>query len=201
MSCNLIPVFSLKTLTLGLLVGVIAGASACSSDSGDDNPAAGGMAAWGGSGGAAGFSGGAAGLPGVGGVATGYWPSPTFTPTVATPGSDYHAGQVGALACMSCHGPTGVAVLKIVFGGSAFLADGVTPAAGVEVGVSDGINKYFVHTAANGMYWAPGTAAVNWPAADIRIRSALGEVAKLPTDARSGDCDSCHMGALVLMAP
>jgi len=201
MSCNLIPVFSLRALALGLLVGTIVGASACSSDSGGDGSAAGGMATMGGFGGAAGFSGGAAGLPGVGGLAAGYWPSPTFTPTVATPASNYHVGQVGALACMTCHGPTGSAVLKIVFGGTAFLADGVTPAAGVEIGVSDGVNQYFVHSAANGMYWAPGSATVNWPAADIRIRSALGEVAKLATDARSADCDLCHMGALVLKAP
>lgn len=135
-------------------------------------------------------------------MAAGYWPEATFTPTVATPPTPYHANDpVAAVACMPCHSATGVAQSKFVFGGTVFLADGVTPAPGVEVGVSDGTNKYFVHTAANGMYWATGTGTVNWATADIRLRNAAGERPKAAADDRNADCDSCHIGALILKAP
>lgn len=119
-----------------------------------------------------------------------YWGG-TFQPPAVAPAVNFHAADT-ASACMSCHGPTGTAVTKLVYGGVVYQADGVTPAPNVQVGVKDGTYQSVVYSAANGMYWAVGTNAVNWPVADIRIRTANGEVPKLAADARSADCDSCH---------
>jgi hypothetical protein len=94
---------------------------------------------------------------------------------------------------MTCHGDTNaLTTTKLVYGGIIYNADG-TRAAGAQVGVFDGAYSSFVHTASNGMYWAVGsTSSVNWAVADIRVRSANGELVKVAADARSGDCDSCH---------
>jgi cytochrome c553 len=119
-----------------------------------------------------------------------YWGG-TFQPPAVAPTVNFHAADT-ASACMTCHGPTGTAVTKLVYGGVVYQVDGVTPAPNVQVGVSDGVYKSVVYSAANGMYWAVGTNTVNWPVADIRIRTATGEAAKLATDARTADCDSCH---------
>ena len=120
-----------------------------------------------------------------------FWGGAYTPPQTASP-VNYHGADT-AQACMSCHGPTATgATTKLVYGGVVYQADGATPAPNVQVGVSDGTYKSVVYSAANGMYWATGTATVNWATADIRIRSANGEAAKLPADARSADCDACH---------
>ncbi|MBN2196073.1 MAG: hypothetical protein JW751_24870 [Polyangiaceae bacterium] len=171
---------------LGLLLVVLLLPTACGG--GDDSTETG-----------TGGSGGSGGTPGTGGATGGaaadYWPAaydPAGAPTPADGG--YHVAVPNAgQACMaSCHDATGVAATKLVFGGTVFRSDGVAPAPNVEVGVKDGTNQYYVYTAANGMYWAMGTTAVNWAAADIRIRNATGELVKLATDARDADCDRCH---------
>lgn len=149
-----------------------------------------------------GSSAGTGGTGGVSGAALSYWPAATYTPGSPVPATGYHSATVEPIpvgsACLgACHGPTGTAVTKLAFGGVVYAADGVTPAAGVEVGVKDGTNSIFVYSATNGMYWSTSTATINWPAADIRIRNAAGEVPKLQSDDRNGDCDSCHFGALL----
>jgi cytochrome c553 len=119
-----------------------------------------------------------------------YWGG-AFSPPAVAPAVNFHAADTAG-ACMSCHGATGTATTKLVYGGVVYQADGVTPAPNVQVGVSDGTYKSVSYSAANGMYWGVGTASVNWPAADIRTRSATGESVKATTDARNADCDSCH---------
>jgi hypothetical protein len=95
-----------------------------------------------------------------------------------------------------------------VFGGTVYKADGTTGSPNVEVGVSDGTKKFFVHTDPHGYYWQVGTDTVNWTSADIRTRTANGESIKKATDDRNADCDSCHAAnptvattATVLKAP
>jgi hypothetical protein len=123
---------------------------------------------------------------------TEYWGG-AFSPPAVAPTVNYHIADAATVgACMSCHSATGTATTKLVYGGMVYLADGVTPAPNVQVGVSDGTYKSVSYSAANGMYWGVGTASVNWPAADIRTRSATGESVKATTDARNADCDSCH---------
>ncbi len=138
---------------------------------------------------------------GTGGVdAAAYW-SAAYNPAGLPTPSDggYHAAGPNPGPCLACHGSTGAAMTKLSFGGTVYGADGVSPAANVEVGVSDGTNRIFVYSATNGLYWAAETATpVNWPVADIRMRNASGEYVKTPAMARSAECDSCHSGALVL---
>lgn len=136
----------------------------------------------------------------------GFWPSAySSTGAPSTTESAYHAtNSTAGQSCMSCHSATSTqATTKLVFGGTVFKADGTTGAGNVQVGVSDGTNKYFVYSAANGQYWQVGTGTenVNWAAADIRIRTGAGEQVKAATDNRNADCDSCHVGADVLKAP
>lgn len=183
--------------SMGLVIGALALPLGCGGDEGSDDGGTGGVApATGGTGG--GVTGGA----GTGGAVAAYWPA-AYNPAGAPVPADsiFHASSP-ATACMPCHGTNGVAVLKLAFGGIVYRADGVTPAANVEIGVKDGVNQYFVYSAASGLYWATGPDTVNWAAADIRMRNATGEVPKLSTSERGADCDSCHVGAeLLTIAP
>jgi cytochrome c553 len=135
-----------------------------------------------------------------------FWTTATYSPPAAPLTAAYHDASK-ATACMTCHGPTGTATTKIVYGGIVYQADGVTPAANVQVGVSDGTYKSEVYSATNGLYWgvvpATGAPTVNWPVTDIRVRSAVGESIKAPNNSstRQADCDLCHTGALALKAP
>jgi cytochrome c553 len=119
-----------------------------------------------------------------------YWGG-AYSPPAAAPVVNFHTTDTAG-ACMSCHSATGTATTKLVYGGVVYQADGVTPAPNVQVGVSDGTYKSISYSAANGMYWGVGTATVNWPAADIRTRSATGEAVKATKDERNADCDYCH---------
>jgi len=182
--------------SIGLVLGALLLPLGCGGDEGDGGGAGGAAAATGGT------SGAATGGAGTGGAAAAYWPA-AYNPAGAPVPADsvYHA-TVPATACMPCHGTNGPAVLKLAFGGIVYRADGVTPAANVEIGVKDGTNQYFVYSAASGLYWAAGPDNVNWPVADIRMRNASGEVPKLSTSERGADCDSCHVGAqLLTIAP
>ena len=152
-------------------------------------------------------------VPGAGGQMTGaggqmavtpvtaYWPTSYDAAGAPIPAdSGFHAGQNPG-ACILCHGPGGTPP-ELAFGGAVFHADGATPAANVQVGVTDGVNQYFVYSSTNGLYWATGSStAVNWNSADIRLRTAAGEYVKTAAMARGADCDSCHQGALVLTVP
>jgi len=140
-------------------------------------------------------------ITGTGGATTtanAYWPAAYNPAGAPAPEDGFHTEAVDA--CLSCHGISGNANLKIVFGGKLYESDGTTPAANVQVGVVDGNNKYFGYSATNGLYWVEGTATVSWATADIRIRDAKGETLKLSNQPRSADCDSCHTGTLILKA-
>ncbi len=172
----------------------------CSSDSGEEEGVGvgegGGMAAGGGAG-----LGGGAPTGGTTGSAS-FWPSPSYVPSSPVPADGgYHLGTNPG-ACMVCH--SGLYEPQLAFGGVVYMADGVTPAAGVEIGVSDGTTSHFVYSAANGMYWALAPSAINWPATDIRVRNAAGEKVKLASSGRAADCDTagCHaVGGTLLTAP
>jgi hypothetical protein len=185
---------TVPSLVLLTVVGVSSWMTACGSGDSGSTDEVGGMP-------------GASGAAGAAGVAAAYWPAATYAPGATIPADGYHTAAAGTIvaagSCLAtCHGPTGTSLTKFAFGGMIYAADGVTPASGVEVGVSDGTNKVFVYTATNGMYWSTSTAAINWPATDIRIRNAAGEKAKVAADGRNGDCDSCHFGTtLALKAP
>jgi hypothetical protein len=103
---------------------------------------------------------------------------------------------------MTCHSASSSqSSFKIAFGGIVYKSDAVTPAANVQIGVSDGSNKYFVYSASNGYFWAAGSDNIKWASADIRVRTAKGESAKASSDGRSADCSLCHVGADLLIAP
>jgi len=173
----------------------------CSSDSGEEEGAGAGQGGAMASGGGSGLGGGAP-TGGTTGSAS-YWPSPTYVasyPVPADGGVEHASGNPGA--CMVCH--SGLYEPLLAFGGVVYMADGVTPAGGVEIGVSDGTTSHFVYSATNGTYWALGPSTINWPAADIRVRTAAGEKIKLASSGRAADCDAagCHaVGATLLTAP
>ncbi len=192
---------------IGILIGFLVLPLGCGSDEGSSEDGTGGTTASGGSspgtGGASVGTGGSG--SGTGGGSDAYWPAaynPAGAPTSAT-SPLYHASDpVGPQACMqpACHGANAL-MTKLAFGGTVYRSDGVTPAPNVEIGVKDGANSYFVYSAANGMYWAVGADNVNWAAADIRMRNASGEIPKLAATERGADCDSCHLGAELLIVP
>jgi hypothetical protein len=182
--------------TAFLLTGICVAVTGCSSEA--STPAAnvgrstGGVAA-----------GGSTATGATTGGATTYWPAAYSMSGLPTPSNGYHTTPQSK--CNMCHSASGVAsglsTSQFVFGGTVFQADGTTPAANVQVGVSDGTNKYFVYSATNGMYWAIGTATINWALTDIRTRNEKGEHKKLAATGRSADCDSCHIGAQLLKEP
>ena len=140
-------------------------------------------------------------MVGTGGTVAAYWPAaynPSGAPNPADSG--FHARGSNPGACMGCH--DGGVRPQLVFGGTVYQADGVTPAANVEIGVSDGNNEYFVYSASTGLYWAEGSSSsIDWTTADIRMRNASGEIPKTASTARSANCDSCHSGGLALTLP
>lgn len=104
--------------------------------------------------------------------------------------------------CMSsaCHGMK----VPFVFGGTVYQADGMTGAANVEVGISDGTLSLTAYSASNGNIWLPSSAgAINYSVAQIAIRSANGERLKGPTVGRGASCNGggCHNASLRLIEP
>jgi hypothetical protein len=129
-------------------------------------------------------------------ASAGYWPDAynalgepsNYTSSVQHLEEDGHPG-----ACLAgCHEPGGSSTLRLAWGGVVYAADGKTRAAHVQVGVVSGGHKSFVYSRGDGLYWSDDTAAVDWPTADIRIRSANGERPKANSDERDADCDHCH---------
>jgi hypothetical protein len=132
-----------------------------------------------------------------------FWPS-AYSSTGAPPSAQaaYHIATPENSACMACHSASSSqSSFKIAFGGIVYKSDAVTPAANVQIGVSDGSNKYFVYSASNGYFWAAGSDNIKWASADIRLRTAKGESVKASSDGRSADCSFCHVGADLLIAP
>jgi hypothetical protein len=188
--------------------------AACSGDgdTGSDDPASGGTSSTGGGSalGGAGTTGGDAATgstpgtggagatgatPGTGGTADDFW-SGAYDPSGLPNPSDgeHNAGQ----ECLSCHDSLGNRTWS--FGGTVYEADGSTPAANVEVGIWDGTTFVAAYSATNGNVWLPvGAGTIDWATAEIRLRSANGEV--VMDDVGDGDCNTCHSGDSVLIAP
>jgi hypothetical protein len=112
---------------------------------------------------------------------------------------------------MTCHEASVAAIVggefAFAYAGTVYQADGVTPAAGAEVGVRSGTTTYSSYSASDGAFWmAPTAVPITWTAVDVRVRNANGEKIKASTDATEPDCNECHAesptsGATVLKAP
>jgi hypothetical protein len=201
-------------LPLALTSVLALAVTACSDDGNgeSDNPATGGTSSTGGASGlggtgttggdtATGSTAGTGGAeatgsaPATGGADADFWSGaydPTALPNPAN--GDHNAGQ----ACLYCHGSMGNRTWA--FGGTVYESDGTTPAANVEVGVRDGITFVSAYSATNGNVWLPaGGLAIDWENAEIRLRTANGE--KVMVDVGNGDCNTCHSGDSVLIAP
>ena len=105
-------------------------------------------------------------------------------------------------SCMSsvCHGMK----VPFVYGGTVYKADGVTGAANVQVGISDGVLTLVTYSAQNGNIWLPSTAgAVTWANATIALRNKNGESVKPATVGRGAACNGtgCHNSARRLLEP
>lgn len=125
------------------------------------------------------------------------WPSP-FEPS-ATVGDGHHNPGTGCMST-SCHGGK----VPFLFGGTVYQADGKTGAPDVEVGISDGVLTVTAHSASNGNIWLPSSAGqLDFPNAQIALRSAKGERTKPTTVGRGAACNGggCHGAALRLIEP
>ena len=123
-----------------------------------------------------------------------FWLSAYNASGLPNPADGNHHPGAG---CMSCHTSGGEAW---AFGGTVFLQGGINPASSVEVGVWDGTVFLSTYSARNGNFWVPASAgAIDWTHAEVRLRTSSGETV-MPSSV-TADCNSCHAGALVLVAP
>lgn len=122
-----------------------------------------------------------------------WWPD-TFVPGLLPEPANGRGNHGGSAACGSCHKPGGSAsdyawsMSGIVFAG----ISSTTPVASAEIGVKDGERFFRARSASNGYFWLPtGTDSIDWNTAEIRIRTAQGDL-KMMSAAGSGDCQTCH---------
>ena len=180
--------------------------SSDSSSGGGGSPGTGGSATGGTGGGDTGGTGGSAtggtgggGTGGTGGSATGgtgggssFWDG-AYDPNGAPNPADgkHNAGK----DCLQCHSAGNNAWL---FGGTVYQSGG-GGAAHVQVGVKDANGLYTTYSGTNGNFWYPkGSATVDWTNAEVRLRNANGE---LVMSSPAAGCNSCHTGAMQLVAP
>jgi hypothetical protein len=101
--------------------------------------------------------------------------------------------------CQNCH-ESGPAPMLWEWAGTIYLADEVTPAPKVEIGVKSGATVHVACSADNGNFWLPKLAvAIDWASAEVRTRDANGESPMISK--ATGACNSCHAGGLKLTAP
>jgi hypothetical protein len=126
-------------------------------------------------------------------TAPSWWPAGFVPGSLPDPASG-RGNHAGTSACGNCHkagGPAGSYVW--VMGGIVYTdASSTTPVTSAEIGVKTPTQFAHAYSAGNGYFWLPASAgAIDWSTAEIRIRTATGEV-KMSSRATSGDCQTCH---------
>ena len=102
--------------------------------------------------------------------------------------------HAGSNVCGNCHKSGGAASDDVwLLGGIVYdSAGGSTPVPSAEIGIKDGANFFQTYSASNGYFWLPSSAGpIDWTTAEIRIRTAQGEL-KMLTPPPNGDCQTCH---------
>jgi hypothetical protein len=146
------------------------------------------------------------GLTGTGGaLGTGGATSPVFPwPDTYNPNGGvavtHQQGHYEGGACGQCHAPGGVAT-ELALGGTVFAADGVTPAANVQVGIASGGTVMTAYSGSAGNFFVTGSATVDWATADIAIRKDVGEVIMAANPGARGDCNGCHNSSNRIVVP
>ena len=133
---------------------------------------------------------------GSGGAQDDFWQDaydPAGLPPPPNQSGRHDAGQ----ACMPCH----QSMRPFLFGGTVYQSGGFTGAANVQVGVLSGGVLYTAYSGTNGNFWVSGTGSIDWANAQVRIRTANGEIIKPATADNGPDCNSCHTGGQTLIAP
>ena len=133
--------------------------------------------------------------PSTGGDTSGgsFWPGPYVGGTMNPP-APADTSHVPGAPCMSCHVSEVTSALGklLVYGGTVYGADGATPAAGVEVGVSYGGQVLVTVSDANGNFGVIGTPMAEG-AHPVRMRYAAGvEKIKAATEVSKAECNECH---------
>jgi hypothetical protein len=137
----------------------------------------------------------------AGGGATGgggdFWPSAAYGAIVANPPSPVDTDHPPGITCMTCHAMAGEVGGNIVllYGGTVYAADGMTPAGGVEVGVRYNGQVFSTTSNAQGNFGVEAAAPMASGAHEVRMRSAAGEIIKLAGEVSEADCNSCHSAA------
>jgi hypothetical protein len=135
-------------------------------------------------------------------TAPSWWPAP-FVPGGLPDPSNGRGNHAGSGSCLSCHKTGGSASSAIwSMGGIVFASPtGTTGVTNAEIGIKDGAQFFRAYAATNGYFWLPSSAgAINWATAEIRIRSAKGEL-PMVSKANSGDCQTCHGAGNRIFSP
>ena len=170
-------------IALAIAAAVFAAGGCSSGDDDDDDGSAEGT----------GGAGAATGTGGAGATTSDFWPSATYVPGAATPAAPVDASHYAGAMCMTCHTtPILGGGYIFLFGGTVYAADGMSPAAAVEVGLKYNGVVYTAYTDANGNFAVEGAAPITEGIHEVRLRTATGESIKAATEVSSSECNDCH---------
>lgn len=111
------------------------------------------------------------------------------TPYDATRGASIaYQNHFNGVTCVSatCHAHT------IRMGGTVYQADGVTPAANVQIGIFINGQLSTTYTGTQGNFYSGANGVTNWSVAQIALRTSTGTVTMPVGASASGDCNTCH---------
>jgi hypothetical protein len=108
-----------------------------------------------------------------------------------------YQNHFNGMSCVSatCH------VHTFHVGGTVYLADGVTPATNVQIGLFvDGVLST-TYAGTQGNFYSGTITGTNWSTAQIALRTSTGTVAMPVHASASGDCNTCHDATHRITAP
>jgi hypothetical protein len=126
-------------------------------------------------------------------TAPSWWPA-SFVPGSLPAPANGRGNHAGSATCGTCHKAGGSASSLVWLMGGIVYADpgSTTPVPSAEIGIKSGSQFLHAYSASNGYFWLPpGLGPIDWTTAEIRIRTAQGEL-EMSSPAGSGDCQSCH---------